>query len=90
MQSGVTLEKQLSKSANIAFTYLNSRGVHAFLTRNINAPLPPTLIPHDRPLGGDDNIYQYESGGDFKQNQFIVNGNVRVGSKRFAVQLLHS
>ncbi len=81
MQSGVTLEKQINKSANIAFTYLNSRGVHAFLTRNINAPLPPDFDPANRPLGGTDNIYQYESGGDFKQNQFIVNGTVRVGTR---------
>jgi hypothetical protein len=34
-----------------------------------------------RPLGGDNNIYQYDTSGDFKQNQFIVNGNVRMGSK---------
>jgi hypothetical protein len=80
IQSGVTLEKQLARNANIAFTYLNSRGVHAMLTRNINAPLPP-YDTNDRPLGGDDNIYQYETSGDFKQNQFIVNGNIRMGSK---------
>jgi len=81
MQSGVTFEKQLGKSANIAFTYLNSRGVHAFLTRNINAPLPPNFNPANRPLGEDNNIYQYDSAGDFKQNQFIINGNVRVGTR---------
>jgi hypothetical protein len=81
MQTGVTLEKQLGKSANVAVTYLYSRGVHAFLTRNINAPLPPNYLPADRPLGGDNNIYQYQSAADFKQNQFIVNGNVRVGAK---------
>jgi len=65
----------------VAFTYLNSRGVRALLTRNINAPLPPTFDPADRPQDGDDNIYQYDPSGDFKQNQFIVNGNVRMGSK---------
>ncbi len=81
IQSGVTLEKQLTRNANVAFTYLNSRGVHALLTRNINAPLPPTFDPADRPLGGGDNIYQYDTSGDFKQNQFIINGNVRMGSK---------
>jgi hypothetical protein len=81
MQSGVTLEKQLGKSANVAFTYLYSRGVHAFLTRNINAPLPPDYDADNRPLGGDNNIYQYESAGDFKQSQFIVNGNVRAGTR---------
>ena len=81
IQSGVTLEKQLGKIANIAFTYLNSRGVHALLLRNINAPLPPSNVLADRPLGGDTNIYQYESGGDFQQNQFIVNGTVRAGAR---------
>src|SRR5215470_11405456 len=81
IQSGVTLEKQVTHNANLAFTYLNSRGVHALMTRNVNAPLPPAFDPSDRPLGGDDNIYQYDASGDFKQNQFIVNGNVRMGSK---------
>lgn len=80
VQSGVTLEKQLTRNANVAFTYLNSRGVHALLTRNINAPLPP-FDTNDRPLGGDDNVYQYDPSGDFKQNQFIINGSVRMGSK---------
>ncbi len=81
IQSGVTLEKQLGKIANVAFTYLNSRGVHALLLRNINAPLPPGFDLEDRPLGGDTNIYQYDSGGDFKQNQFIINGTVRAGAR---------
>jgi hypothetical protein len=81
MQVGVTLEKQLGKVANIAFTYLSSRGVHALIARNINAPLPPTFDLANRPLGGDNNIYEYESGADFKQNQFIVNGTVRAGAR---------
>ncbi|HWZ97232.1 MAG TPA: carboxypeptidase regulatory-like domain-containing protein [Candidatus Dormibacteraeota bacterium] len=84
MQGGVTLERQLSKSANIAVTYLNSRGVHSLLTRNINAPVGPTFDPKDvaeRPFGNLDNIYQYEGAGIFKQNQMIVNGSVRIGQK---------
>jgi TonB dependent receptor len=81
IQSGITLEKQVTRNANLAITYLNSRGVHALMTRNINAPLPPAFDPSDRPLGGNNNIYQYDPSGDFKQNQFIVNGNVRMGSK---------
>ena len=81
MQAGATLEKQVGRYANVAFTYLYSRGVHTLLTRNINAPLPPTFDPADRPLGGDNNIYQFDSGGDFKQNQLIINGNLRAGSR---------
>ncbi len=32
IQTGVTLERQLTKTANLAVTYLNSRGVHEFYT----------------------------------------------------------
>lgn len=81
MQGGASLERQLGKYANLAITYLNSRGVHALLTRNINAPLPPDYNPANRPFGGTDNIYQYESGGIFKQNQLIINSSIRMGTR---------
>ncbi len=87
MQTAVSVERQISKNANIAISYLNSKGVHQFLTRNINAPFPNTYNPNDptsgiRPFGNAaGNIYQYESDGEFEQNQLIVNANVRVGSK---------
>jgi hypothetical protein len=77
MQTGITLERQLTKSANIAVTYLNSRGVHQFYTDNLNPADPVTGIRPD----GNDNLYQYQSDGTFKQNQLIVNGSVRMGSK---------
>ncbi len=77
MQTGVTLERQITKSANIAVTYLNSRGVHQFYTDNLNAADPVTGIRPD----GNNNLYQYQSDGTFKQNQLIVNGSVRMGSK---------
>src|SRR5579862_2310903 len=74
LQTGVSLEKQLTKSANISVTYLTSRGDHQFYTNfiNANAPgaLPPTTI-----------LYQYQSEGTFKQNQLIVNGSIRMGAK---------
>jgi hypothetical protein len=84
MQTAVSVERQLTKSANLAVSYLNSRGVHTLLSRNINAPLPGTddpTNPANRPLGTLDNVYQYESKGIFKQNQLIVNTNVRMGAK---------
>jgi hypothetical protein len=85
MQTGVTLERQLSKVANLSVTYLTSRGVHQFFTENINAPICTTLpcdpatSPH--PLGNTDNIYQYQSEGVFKQNQLIINSSIRMGAK---------
>ena len=83
MQGGVTLEQQLTKTANLSVTYLKSRGLHQFLINNINTPLPGTFNPGDpnsgiRPFGNVGNIFQYQSDGTYKQNQLIVNGNVRM------------
>jgi hypothetical protein len=74
MQTGVSLEKQLTKSANISVTYLNSRGDHAFYTNFINANAPGVAPP-------DSILYQYQSEGVFKQNQLIVNGSIRMGTR---------
>jgi carboxypeptidase family protein len=74
MQTGISLEKQLTKSANVAVTYLNSRGDHQFYTNFINANGPGLLPP-------DSILYQYQSEGTFKQNQLIVNGSIRMGAK---------
>ena len=86
MQTGVSVERQLTKNANLAVTYLTSRGVHQYVTTNINAPVPcagapcdPATQPRPNPSEGD--IYQYQSEGIFKQNQIIVNSSVRVGAK---------
>jgi hypothetical protein len=85
MQTGLSLERQLAKYANLAITYLTSRGVHQFFTENTNPPIctafpcDPAANPHV--LGSPDNIYQYQSEGVFKQNQLIINTSVRMGSK---------
>ncbi|HEY1468710.1 MAG TPA: hypothetical protein VGF61_06680, partial [Candidatus Acidoferrum sp.] len=78
IQTAVTLERQLTKTANIAFTYLNSRGVHVFYTNNLN---PADPITGARPNGVNENLFQYQSEGTFKQNQLIINGNVRMGAR---------
>jgi hypothetical protein len=74
MQTGATLERQLTKSANLSVTYLNSRGLHQFYTNFINAN--PALTPPPSEI-----LYQYQSGGIFKQNQLIVNSSIRMGQK---------
>ncbi len=82
MQSAVSVERQLTKIANVTLSYLNSRGVHQFLSVNANAPLPGTPYsqgPRPDPAAG--NIYQYISEGIFKQNQLIASFNVRAGAK---------
>jgi hypothetical protein len=78
IQTGVTLERQLTKTANLAVTYLNSRGVHEFYTNNLN-PVDP--ITGQRADANQGNVFQYQSEGIFKQNQVIVNGSIRMGTK---------
>jgi hypothetical protein len=94
IQSGIGLERQLSKNATVSVTYLNSHGVHQLFTRDINAPycspgdssctpLTSGVRPYPKfgnidPVG---NIYQYESAGLFNQNQLITNFNLRMGTK---------
>ena len=84
MQSALSLERQVTKSATVTLSYLNSRGFDQLLTRNINAPIPPSTDPSDptvRPFGTLNNIYQYATEGIFRQNQLIVNANIRAGGK---------
>jgi hypothetical protein len=79
MQAGVTLERQLSKFANLSVTYLNSRGNHQYYTNFINAnQIPPGTIVAPPP---SEIQYQYQSAGTFKQNQLIVNSSIRMGTK---------
>ena len=78
MQTGVTIERQLTKTANLSVTYLNSRGEHQFYTNFIDAPAIQNGIVGPVPSEID---YQYQSAGDFKQNQLIVNSSIRVGAK---------
>lgn len=78
LQAAISLERQISRSANISLSYLNARGVHMLVSQNINAPLPVTGA---RPFPNRGNIYEYESAGVFRQNQLMINGNIRNGTR---------
>ncbi|HWW13867.1 MAG TPA: carboxypeptidase regulatory-like domain-containing protein [Candidatus Dormibacteraeota bacterium] len=82
LQSAISVERQLSKSATLSVTYLNSRGFDQLLTINANAPFPGTpCSPCMPPNPAAGNLYQYVSEGVFRQNQLIVNTNIRAGTK---------
>jgi hypothetical protein len=81
VQSAISAERQLTKSATLSVTYLNSRGFDQLLTINANAPFPGTPGSTTRPQPGVGNIYRYVSEGNFNQNQLVVNSNVRLGTK---------
>ena len=80
LQSAISVERQLTKSATLSVTYLNSRGFDQLLTINANAPYPGTPCYPNCVLPGS-NLYQYVSEGVFRQNQLIVNTNIRAGTK---------
>jgi len=87
MQSAVSIEQQVSKSATVSLTYLNSHGVHQLITNDINAPLPGTFPLGEPQLGtrpygnAAGNIDDFQSGGLFNQNQLIANFNLRLNTK---------
>ena len=83
MQGAVSVERQLGGIGSVSLTYLNSRGVHQFILENVNAPLPGQG-DDTRPLFGTvgaENIYEYNSAADFRQNQLIANLQLRVSKK---------
>jgi hypothetical protein len=80
LQGAVSAERQLTKSATLSLTYLGSRGFDQLLTINANAPAPGTPC-YPNCVEPAQNLYQYVSEGNFKQNQLIVNSNIRWGTR---------
>jgi Carboxypeptidase regulatory-like domain/TonB dependent receptor len=78
LQSAISVERQVTKSATLSVTYLNSRGFHQLATINANAPLPGSTV---RPDPAQGNIYEFLSESVFRQQQLIINSNIRAGSK---------
>jgi hypothetical protein len=80
-QGAIGVERQLTKAATLSVIYLNSRGFDQFALINANAPYPGTpCAPNCQPIQGG-NVFRYVSEANFKQNQLMINTNVRVGSK---------
>jgi hypothetical protein len=83
VETGTGIEQQINKSVSVSATYLYSRGIHQFLSRNIDAPLPNGSRPALGlcPQGTPCNIYEYDSLAVFKENQIFLNLNVAYGRK---------
>ena len=64
VQYAVGVDQQISKTASLSVNYIASHGFHQFLSRVTS--VTPTAYN-----------YQYQSEGNYHQNQFIVNGNYR-------------
>ncbi len=81
MQAAVGVDHSFGKYVTLSATYINSRGVHQYLSDNINAYEAATYDPATgtgvRPNGINENIYQFQSGGVYNQNQLMLNYSVR-------------
>jgi hypothetical protein len=90
MQAAVGVDQQLAKNITGNITYLYSKGVHHYLTDNINAFTsfdPATGLGSGRqcslpdaplgcPAGGyDGNVYQFQSGGVYNQSEVIASAH---------------
>lgn len=83
LESAVAVERQLPAHTTVALTYVNSHGVHQYLTNDINAPLPGTYHPQvpasgTYPLGHPDPVFLVESAGLYNQNELITNFNSKL------------
>lgn len=80
MQGALGIEHQFGKIATASVTYINSHGVHQYLSDNVNAFLPGTYDQATgtgiRPNGINENIDQFQSGGLYNQNQIVANYSV--------------
>ncbi len=86
MQGAIGLDHQVAKNVTSNVTYLYSRGVHQFLSNNINAPYfdgVANTYPTTPLLAPDTNIYQYQSGAVYRESQVIATVNARL--KRFSI-----
>ncbi|MDQ2835631.1 MAG: carboxypeptidase regulatory-like domain-containing protein [Acidobacteriota bacterium] len=64
MQAAFGFDQQLGRLATMSVNYLNGRGVHQYLSRDF--------------FDNTTYNYQFQSGGIYKENQLLVNGNARL------------
>jgi Carboxypeptidase regulatory-like domain/TonB dependent receptor len=86
MQGAAGVDRTITKTITANVTYLYSRGIHQYLSDNINAPLydyatdTPILGPDGNPVfpfPGKGNLYQFQSNGIYRQHQLITSVNAR-------------
>lgn len=77
VQSSLSVERSLPRNVTVSLSYVNTRGLHQLRARNINAPLEGG----QRPFPNENNIYQYETSGIYKQQLFVVNSTVRLNPR---------
>ena len=75
MQAAVGIDRQIAKNLTGNVTYLYSRGVHQYLSNNVTAPFfngAANVYPTAPLAPPATNIYQFQSGGVYRQDQIIA------------------
>jgi hypothetical protein len=70
LQYSAGLERQVTKKSSLTATYVGSRGIDLWRSRDVNAPLPPDYLARPNPALGQ--VRQLESEGYQKSNAFEV------------------
>jgi hypothetical protein len=83
VQYSLGFERQISPAATLSATYVGSRGIDMWRSRDVNAPPPPSYLNRPDPRYGQ--IRQMESGGYQKSNALEVTFRRRA-SKYFSGQ----
>jgi hypothetical protein len=78
LQETLTAERTFPLDISTSFTYIHSNSVHLLRSRNVNAPLPGSGMRPNPNLG---EVFQYESSGHSRQDQFIANITQRLGKR---------
>jgi Carboxypeptidase regulatory-like domain len=78
LQGTFTAERTFPLDISTSFTYIHSNSVHLLRSRNVNAPLPVSGMRPNPNLG---EVFQYESSGHSRQDQFITNITQRLGTR---------
>jgi hypothetical protein len=86
LQGAFSIERQLPFKTTATISFVTTRILHIFRSRNINAPVPGTFVTGQpasgvRPFGNVGNILEFESSGRLNQNQLIVSINSRLSKK---------
>jgi hypothetical protein len=86
MYWSVSVDHSFGRIGSLSLSYVGERGVHQFLSRNVNAPVPGTYDPANPanaayPLGTSQAVYQFASDGVTKGQQFVAYGSLRPTSK---------
>jgi len=86
MQGAIGVDRQIAKGVTGNVTYLYSRGVHDYLSNNTTAPFfdgSTNMYPATPLVPPTENIYQYQSGAVYRENQIIATANARL--KKFSL-----